>query len=97
VSAKRIGDAVGDCLATRCLEAALVSHKLAHAYLLVGRDEDAKLALAAALAKSGNCRGDHGPGEFCDTCSSCRQVDAGGSSNIRIFGDSGTLNIDAVD
>ncbi|MCX6063479.1 MAG: hypothetical protein NTV26_04720 [Caldiserica bacterium] len=97
MSAKRIGDAVGDSLATRCLEAALVSHKLAHAYLLVGRDEDAKLALAAALAKSGNCRGEHGPGEFCDTCPSCRQVDSGGSPNMRVFGDSGTLSIDTVD
>jgi hypothetical protein len=63
----------------------------------VGRDEGAKLALAAALAKAGNCRGDHGPGEFCDTCPSCRQVDAGGSANTRIFGDSGILKIDTVD
>lgn len=97
MSAKRMSDAVGDCPATRCLEGALVSHRLAHAYLLVGRDEDVKLALAAALAKAGNCRGDHGPGEFCDTCPSCRQVDAGGSANIRIFGDSGILRIDTVD
>lgn len=97
MSAKRMSDAVGDCPATRCLEAALVSHRLAHAYLLVGRDEDAKLALAAALAKAGNCRGDHGPGEFCDTCPSCRQVDAGGSANTRIFGDSGILGKDTVD
>lgn len=97
MSAKRISDAVGDCPATRCLEAALVSHRLAHAYLLVGRDEDAKLALAAALAKAGNCRSDHGPGEFCDSCPSCRQVDAGGSANIRIFGDSGLLKVDTVD
>jgi len=97
VSAKRISDAVGDCPATRCLEAALVSHRLAHAYLLVGRDEDAKLALAAALAKAGNCRSDHGPGEFCDSCPSCRQVDAGGSANIGIFGDSGLLKVDTVD
>ncbi|MFA4931949.1 MAG: hypothetical protein WC625_03470 [Caldisericia bacterium] len=97
MSAKRMRDAVGDCPATRCLEAALVSHRLAHAYLLVGRDEDAKLALAAAFAKAGNCRGDHGPGEFCDACPSCRQVDAGGSANTRIFGDSGILRIDTVD
>jgi hypothetical protein len=97
VSAKRMSDAVGDCPATRCLEAALVSNRLAHAYLLVGRDEGAKLALAAALAKAGNCRGNHGPGEFCDTCPSCRQVDAGGSANIRIFGDSGVLKIETVD
>ena len=97
MSAKRISDAVGDCPATRCLEAALVSNRLAHAYLLVGRDEGAKLALAAAVAKAGNCRGDHGPGEFCDACPSCRQVDAGGSANIRIFGDSGVLKIETVD
>lgn len=97
MSAKRISDAVVDCPATRCLEAALVSHRLAHAYLLVGRDENAKLALALALAKAGNCRGDHGPGEFCDTCSSCHEIDARSSANIRIFGDSGFLNVDIVD
>lgn len=97
MSAKRISDAVGDCPATRCLEAALVSHRLAHAYLLVGRDEGAKLTLATALAKAGNCRGDHGPGEYCDTCPSCRQVDAGASANFRVFGDSSVLDKDTVD
>jgi hypothetical protein len=63
----------------------------------VGRDEYAKLALATALAKAGNCRGDHGPGEFCDTCSSCREIDARSSANIRVFGDSGFLSVDIVD
>lgn len=97
MSARRISDAVSDCSAAQCLEAALLSGRLAHAYLLVGRDEEAKLALASALAKAGNCEGDHGPAEFCGLCSSCRQVDAGGSANMRVFGDSRILKIDTVD
>ena len=97
MSAKRIRDAVADCPATRCIEAALASHRLAHAYLLVGRDENAKIALAVALAKSANCQGEHGPGEYCDRCSSCREVDAGTSVNIRVFGDSGILKDETVD
>ena len=97
MSAQRISDAIDNCPATRCLEAALVSNRLAHAYLLVGRDESAKLALAAAVAKAANCRGDHSPGEFCNACLPCRQVDAGGSANFRVFGDSGVLDKDTVD
>ncbi len=97
MSAKRVSDSVVDCPATRCLESALVSHRLAHAYLLVGRDENAKLSLAAALAKAGNCRGNHGPGEYCGLCPSCHEVDTGASANIRVFGDSTVLDKDTVD
>jgi hypothetical protein len=94
---KRLGDILGDCPATRCFEAALISGRLAHAYLLVGSDEGAKLDLARALAKSANCRGEHGPGEYCDTCPSCRQIDTGSSTNMRVFGDSTALDKETVD
>ncbi len=94
---KRLADILGDCPATRCFEAALISGRLAHAYLLVGSDEGAKLDLARALAKSANCQGEHGPGEYCDSCSSCRRIDAGNSVNMRVFGDSAALDKDTVD
>jgi|GEM_PF-1348140 len=97
LSAKRIEDAIGPCAATRCFEAALASGKLSHAYLLVGRDDGAKLALATALAKAGNCTGEHLPGQYCDVCASCRQIQAGGSPNMRVFGDGAKLDIEAVD
>jgi len=97
VSAKRIEDAVGPCAATRCFEAALASGKLSHAYLLVGRNDAVKLTLATALAKAGNCTGDHVPGEYCDSCASCRQIQAGGSPNMRVFGDVAKLDTDTVD
>lgn len=94
---KRLSDIVGDCPAGRFLNAALISGRLAHAYLLVGSDEAVKLDLARALAKSANCLGEHGPGEYCDVCSSCRQVDAGSSTNMRVFGDSSVLAKETVD
>lgn len=97
MSAKRIEDAVGPCAATRCFEAALASGKLSHAYLLVGRNDAAKLTLAAALAKAGNCTSDHMPGEYCDSCVPCRQIQAGGSPNMRVFGDAAKLDTEAVD
>lgn len=97
VSVKRLRDTLGDCPATRCLEAALMSGRLAHAYLLVGRDEGAKLDLTRSLAKSINCRGEHGLGEYCDNCPSCRQIDTGSSVNMRVFGDSAILDKETVD
>ncbi len=97
VPAKRLSDALGDCFAARFLEAALVGGRLAHAYLLVGADESIKLDAARALAKAGNCQGEHHPGAYCDVCSSCRQIDAGHSANMRVFGISTALNKDIVD
>ncbi len=94
---RRLQDIVGDCGCSRCFDAALRMGRLAHAYLLIGQDEDTKLLLARSLAKIGNCHGEHGPGEFCDACSSCRQLDAGGSPNLRVFGDPLTVNVAAVD
>lgn len=91
-------DKTGDSSqAVRFFESAVALHRLAHAYLLVGKDEGAKMALAMGLAKAGNCQGDHVPGKSCGTCLSCREIDAARSPNIRIFGESGGLNIDTVD
>ncbi|MHB8071711.1 MAG: hypothetical protein ACYDHF_07190 [Candidatus Cryosericum sp.] len=94
---KHLIDTLGDCPAGRCLTSALISGRLAHAYLLVGPDEGIKLDVARSLAKSANCRSEHGPGEYCDVCPSCRQVDAGSSPNMRVFGDSGVLDRETVD
>lgn len=97
MAVKRLRDIVGDCPAGRFLSAALLSGRLAHAYLLVGSDEAVKLDLARALAKTANCLGEHGRGEFCDACTSCRQIDAGSSPNMRVFGDSLVLAKETVD
>lgn len=94
---KRLQDALGECGASRCFDAALRMGRLAHAYLLVGQDEDAKLVLARSLAKAGNCHSEHTAGEFCDACPSCRQINAGGSPYLRIFGDPFLVDIEAVD
>ena len=91
-------DVAGDgSQAVRFFEAAIAAHRLAHAYLLVGKDEGAKLALASAVAKAVNCQGDHAPGKFCGACPSCRQIDAATSPNLRVFGEPGGLNVDTVD
>lgn len=97
VSMQTLHGAIGEIPAVRCLEAAFSSGRLFHAYLLVGRNEGVKLALAGALAKAGNCRETHTPGTFCSTCDSCRHVDAGGSAALRIFGEPGVLDKDAID
>jgi len=97
MSSERLSGTSGERQAARFLEAAIAAHRLAHAYLLVGKDENAKLALASALAKAANCQGDHLPGKFCGTCPSCRQIDAASSPYMRIFGESGVLNVETVD
>lgn len=84
-SMKRLGSILGGCPAVQCLEAALIKGRLFHAYLLLGSDEGAKLDLVRALAKTANCQTEHSPGEYCDTCSVCRQITAGNSPYLRIF------------
>lgn len=87
----------GQGQAARYFGAAIAAHRLSHAYLLVGKDEEAKLAAASGLAKMANCEGEHAPGTFCGACPSCRQIDAGTSPYLRIFGESGALNVETID
>lgn len=87
----------GQGQAARYFGAAIAAHRLSHAYLLVGKDEDAKLAAASGVAKMANCEGEHAPGAFCGVCPSCRQIDAGTSPYLRIFGESGALNVEMID
>lgn len=90
-----IADGQGE--AARYFGAAIAAHRLSHAYLLVGKDEDAKLAAASGVAKMANCEGEHALGAFCGVCPSCRQIDAGTSPYLRIFGESGALNVEMID
>lgn len=97
MSSEHLNGPTSECQAARFFRAALAEHRLAHAYLLVGKDEHAKLALASGLAKAANCQGAHVSGTFCGVCPSCRQIDAGSSPNMRTFGEPGVLNVETID
>ncbi|MEL7646295.1 MAG: DNA polymerase III subunit delta' [Anaerolineaceae bacterium] len=48
--------------------------KLRHAYLITGPQGVGKRTLALAFIKALNCQNPPAPGEFCDACQACRQI-----------------------
>lgn len=50
--------------------------KLRHAYLITGPQGIGRRTLALAFVKALNCQNPPAPGEFCDACQACRQINA---------------------
>jgi|GEM_PF-469918 len=75
----------------------LKSKRLAHAYIFLGQDQQKKYWTALSLAKSLLCR--NTDNDYCDVCSSCRQIDKGIHTDVfvlRPIGASRTIKIDMV-
>lgn len=53
---------------------AIDAHKVAHAYLFIGPDQQHKIWVAMGMAKALLCTAVPGAG-FCDTCATCRKVE----------------------
>ncbi|WP_258361026.1 DNA polymerase III subunit delta' [Moorella sulfitireducens (nom. illeg.)] len=82
--------------ARRQLQQALQNGKLAHAYLLAGGSEAARLELAGYLAAALNCR-EPREGEPCGSCRSCRQMAGGNHPDFYLIQPQGsTLKIDQI-
>jgi len=77
------GDLVGQEAASRALQGAIISARVAHAYLFSGSRGTGKTSAARLLAKALNCTGRaRDSAEPCNKCVSCLEVTAGSALDL---------------
>ena len=76
-------DLVGQDAASRALQGAIISGRVAHAYLFSGSRGTGKTSAARLLAKAVNCTGrKSGSAEPCNKCESCLEMTAGSALDL---------------
>ena len=76
-------DLVGQEAASRALQGAIISSRVAHAYLFSGSRGTGKTSAARLLAKALNCSGrSRDSAEPCNKCQSCLEMTAGSALDL---------------
>src|SRR5207253_946613 len=90
-------DLVGQDAASRALQGAIVSSRVAHAYLFSGSRGTVKTSAARLLAKALNCTGrSRDPAEPCNRCQSCVEMTAGSALDLIEIDAASNRGIDAI-
>ncbi|HEY6210259.1 MAG TPA: DNA polymerase III subunit gamma/tau [Gemmatimonadales bacterium] len=77
------GDLVGQDAASRALQGAIISGRVAHAYLFSGSRGTGKTSAARLLAKAVNCTGRaRDSAEPCNRCQSCLEMTSGSALDL---------------
>ena len=74
---------VGHKRAVRFLERSQAAGRLAHAYMITGRQGSGRMALALDIARLVNCVGDNQP---CSECDQCDRISRGLHADVQVVG-----------
>lgn len=89
-------DVVGQRSLTDTLKRAIMTHKLASAYLFCGPRGVGKTTCARIFAKAINCLNPKPDGEACNECESCRSFNEGRSMNIQELNAAANNSVDDI-
>ncbi len=92
---QRFEEVLGQSHVTRALRNAVVSSKVAHAYLFSGPRGTGKTSTARILAKALNCASP-AQGEPCDKCESCVLIREGRSYDVEELDAASNSGVDAI-
>ncbi|QCQ22065.1 DNA polymerase III subunit gamma/tau [Desulfoglaeba alkanexedens] len=90
-----LDEVVGQPHVTRTLENAILSQRIAHAYLFTGARGVGKTSVARILAKALNC--EEGPSPRpCNRCSNCREITRGNAVDVLEIDGASNRGIDSI-